>query len=123
MAAITKHKLTRTIRLWSPVFLCAVFIFCFSSIKGKDVPPLFPYADVFFHFTVYAALAFFICRAVDKTVTSIYNSKTFFLCICLSSFYGASDEFHQIFVPGRSASFIDLLTDSIASIAGAILYL
>lgn len=37
--------------------------------------------------------------------------------------YAATDELHQIFVPGRSGEFVDVLLDSLGALAGVSLYL
>ena len=45
-------------------------------------------------------------------------SAKFLAAFFLSAAYGASDEFHQYFVPGRDCSGFDLLADIAGSAAG-----
>ena len=45
------------------------------------------------------------------------------LSILLTSFYAASDEFHQIFVAGRSGQITDVLLDTCGAATGALLFL
>ena len=45
------------------------------------------------------------------------------LAILLSAFYAASDEFHQSFVPSRTASLHDVLIDTAGAAFGLCLYL
>ena len=42
------------------------------------------------------------------------------LAFVLSSLYSVSDEFHQLFVPGRSALVRDILIDTLAALGGVI---
>ena len=44
------------------------------------------------------------------------------LAILICVLYAASDEIHQIFVPGRSCRVMDILLDSFGSISGIIIY-
>ncbi len=41
------------------------------------------------------------------------------IAIVLATLYGVSDEFHQLFVPGRSADRYDVLADCIGATMGA----
>lgn len=41
----------------------------------------------------------------------------------LTAFYAATDEFHQLFVPGRSGQISDVLLDSVGAAAGIFLYI
>ena len=41
----------------------------------------------------------------------------------IATAYAATDELHQVFVPGRSAEFTDVLLDSLGALAGIWLYL
>jgi len=41
------------------------------------------------------------------------------VAIVLATIYGVSDEFHQLFVPGRSADRYDVLADCIGATGGA----
>ena len=48
--------------------------------------------------------------------------KKFLLALGLAVCYAASDEFHQLFVPGRAGRFVDVCIDSSGSLAGLLLY-
>ncbi len=66
------------------------------------------------HMTEYAVLAslmflFFSCMDVTKR-------RCYMLCLLLSLLYAASDEFHQLFVPGRSGSVKDVLIDGTGAV-------
>jgi VanZ family protein len=39
--------------------------------------------------------------------------------VVISTLYGVSDEYHQLFVPGRSFDVFDMLADFIGSVVGA----
>ncbi|MDR1358604.1 MAG: VanZ family protein, partial [Coriobacteriales bacterium] len=43
------------------------------------------------------------------------------LAVVLAAAYAASDEIHQLFVPGRSSDPVDVLTDILGASAGALL--
>ncbi len=53
-----------------------------------------------------------------KTLTGLIN-RPFVMSILLSFLYACTDEIHQIFVPGRSAQFRDVLIDTLGASFGA----
>ena len=70
------------------------------------------------HFTEYFILGLLVYNMIYN-----YNKKIH-ISIIICILYAISDEIHQLFVPGRSCQFIDILIDSTASILGIyLLYL
>jgi VanZ family protein len=94
-------------------------IFSVSSLPGKDVPPLFPYQDIVYHFLVYLALGLFFSRALLRTNDNLPTLKIFVFTVVFAAVYGISDEFHQTFVPGRTACGFDVFIDTIGGFTGA----
>jgi VanZ family protein len=84
------------------------------SAQRKLIGPPQPWLAEFLinsaHFFVYAGLAFWWWRALSggRRADKVSLAAAF----AISVLYGASDEFHQSFVPGRDASWLDLLTDT-----------
>lgn len=94
---------------WAPVFIWCSFIFYLSSLRVK--PPTGTWLDqvlpYLVHFIEYGVLFLLLKNALQ-------NNR---LAIFFGTFYGISDEFHQIFVPTRTADPIDILTDIIAMLS------
>lgn len=103
---------------WLPVAICMGLIFWGSSVPGKEIPYLFGFQDIVFHFAVYFVLTLFFCRALRKTYPEIPPAKLMLFGLAFGFFYGLMDEFHQSFVPQRSVSGLDLFIDGIASLLG-----
>jgi len=97
---------------WILVVLWGGIIFYLSSKPLTDYPQLVP--DYVAHLFEYSVLALLLWRALH------YDRQTSFslsiLVIALTSFYGLTDETHQIFVPTRTFSPIDLAVDTLAAI-------
>ena len=53
----------------------------------------------------------------------LWGRKHFLLAAGSGILYAATDEFHQLFVPGRSGQLSDVLLDSCGVLAGAVLYI
>lgn len=69
------------------------------------------------HITEYLILGFLMFNLLKQySVTNIYYA------ICLSILYSCTDEFHQLFISGRSGSIRDILIDSIGILIGTYLY-
>ncbi len=51
------------------------------------------------------------------------GKKHFFVTAGSGILYAATDEFHQLFVPGRSGQLSDVLLDSCGVLAGTVLYI
>ena len=115
-------SMAERIRFWIPVALCMGITFYASSIPGKDIPPLFPYKEIVYHFFIYLALAFFFCRALKNTRVQMTFARAVLITLFFILLYGLSDEFHQLFTPKRSASGFDLLIDSLGGFLGSVLY-
>lgn len=50
-----------------------------------------------------------------------YNNKYLFISILLCFIFACFDEYHQLFVSGRTGQFIDVLVDTTGSIIGCII--
>jgi VanZ family protein len=122
MAANTAiNRVLRAIGLWLPVLGCMGLIFYASSLSGKDIPSLFAYQDILFHGLIYVILTLFFYRALKNTDPRLIRLELFIFTLIFGFAYGASDEFHQMFTPGRDCSGFDLMVDTIGSSVGALI--
>jgi VanZ family protein len=71
------------------------------------------------HLTEYAVLATLTARAFQNSAHELLRQHWFKLSLLLAAAYSLSDEFHQSFVPSRTASIHDSMIDT----AGALLAL
>ncbi|MCW3134948.1 MAG: VanZ family protein [Methanophagales archaeon] len=63
------------------------------------------------HFFLYMIFGFFLHPTISTSGNSVLSKYAAPLSIFIGSIYGLSDEFHQSFVPYRSASMLDFLAD------------
>lgn len=70
------------------------------------------------HFSAYLILGLLVSHALESGKRKA-SFVTFLICVL----YASSDEFHQIFIPGRSGQLSDVLLDSFGSLTGIALYL
>ena len=83
-------------------------LFGLSSLSTLPSPPgRFSYYDV--HFAAYAGLGVLTARALGEGRCATSRGVPCFGAIVISSLYGVSDEYHQLFVPGRSFDVLDML--------------
>jgi VanZ family protein len=132
------------LKLWLPVLIWMVLIFSASSDRGsfqhssRIIAPLvhwlFPTVSdarihdvvVFVrkcaHVTEFAALAMLVWRALGAAADPRPGSWPWpraMRTLLIVAVYAASDEFHQLFVPSREASVVDVMIDT----SGAVLAL
>jgi VanZ family protein len=108
----------RVVRFQLPAILCAFFIFIGSSIPSEYFPSLSIFEeDKLIHFVFFFALSFLTYRAFKFQTRYPHLSKyALGASLLFTVLYGAVDEFHQMFVPGRSADLLDLLADSLGAL-------
>lgn len=114
-----KHKF---FILWLPVILYAGLIFYLSSREQIQLPVSFPFMDKLLHICEYTILGLLLARAIKRTYHFRDVKKVVALIMVIAFVYGLSDEFHQYFVPGRTLSFWDAVSDGIGGFLGAIIY-
>lgn len=69
------------------------------------------------HILVYGLLAISYYYGLKKT-SQLSAQKLFCLSLLFSIIYGATDEIHQFFVPGRGAKYTDVLFDTFGAYLG-----
>ncbi len=104
------------VSLWFPVLLWAGFIFYLSSIPYLRITEA--WYDIILrkmaHVFVFGVLARLLARAF--TGSAFWSWKKIFACsLVVSALYACSDEYHQSFVPGRSASVVDISIDTVGA--------
>jgi VanZ family protein len=101
--------------LWLPAIAWAIIIFCFSgrsSAPQVSHKPGVQFAiQKFGHMTEYAILAFFIRLPLRRHHKWPLRNVTF-LAIVFAFLYAVSDEWHQYFIPGRTAMLADVIIDT-----------
>ena len=112
----------RSLASWLPPVLWALAIFAISSLPGPALPPL-PAVNIdkLVHAAVYALLAALTARALLRT-TRLGPVAVLLLASLAATAYGASDEFHQRFVAGRSSDPLDVLADAAGALLGALTF-
>lgn len=73
------------------------------------------------HFFIYLVLGFLVINALRASNHRGLRSIGIAQVICM--LYAISDEIHQLFVPGRSAEFMDVFIDSIGAAVGIVGYI
>ncbi len=68
------------------------------------------------HMVEYAILAFLFYRSAGGRGNLAAQPKLASWCILAAVAYSLTDEFHQMFVPGREASLVDVCIDSIGAL-------
>jgi len=63
------------------------------------------------HFTEYAILGFLAARAFRTSPRPAISQRWFLICATLVVVYALIDEYHQSFVPSRTASIFDSMID------------
>jgi VanZ family protein len=98
----------------------AAFIFWESS--KADPFPFVPQGilshDKLLHFGAYAVLGGLLAGALSRTRLGT-APRAAAVALLLASAYGASDELHQSFVPGRDSDPWDWAADTLGAVAGA----
>jgi len=94
-------------------------IFVISSFEVR-VPGIeqIPLQDKGIHLVEYAVLGWLCAAAASRTWPSASAWRTAAFALFISVLWGASDELHQAFVPGRTSELPDLLADLVGSTAG-----
>lgn len=100
---------------WTPALVWAALLFVLSSRQSLPGPGV-QHADKAAHFAAYAVLGALLAFAAARTGWPLA------VAAALGILYGASDEVHQMFVPGRSASVLDWLADVAGVLAAVYLY-
>ena len=73
------------------------------------------------HFTEYAILGFLAARAFRTSPNPAINRRWFLICVALVVVYALLDEYHQSFVPSRTASIYDSLLDMAGGLTALII--
>ncbi|HEX6747815.1 MAG TPA: VanZ family protein [Longimicrobium sp.] len=101
---------------WLPVLAWAAAIFWLSSQSTLPHLPRFVAWDKLQHALGYSVGGFLLARAVGV------RGRGTVIAAALGMLYGASDEVHQAFVPGRSTDVLDWTADAVGVLAGVFIY-
>ena len=108
------HDPVTSRRAWAWPLAWALAIFsasCRSTLAGPDIAQ----SDKVAHFLAYGLLATLVCRLGRGWRAAGW-------AVLAASAYGASDEWHQSFTPGRSCELADWVADTLGAALAAALY-
>jgi VanZ family protein len=114
------RRLLRGISLFAPPLLDLALIFHLSSQSRPlpFIPDRFFAYDKVLHALEYAVLGALLARAAVGAGAGSRGSVI--LAAAAGSGYGATDEWHQSFVPGRSCDPFDWMADTVGVLVGAV---
>ena len=108
------------LKYYLPALVWAAAIFVASSIPTADIPRSVIFTqDKLLHLLVYFVFGFLTHRALNNDSAGTWlRSRASLVTVLIVALYGASDEYHQYWVPGRSMDIFDWVAD----VSGAILF-
>lgn len=114
-------KNNKTFLVYFPLIIYWLIIFTLTTVP-TEAPQLFDFQDKVEHFIAYFVLGSLLTLALhfQKKNPSI-TKRTFLIALILIFIYGAIDEIHQYFIPGRDCDFFDWLADILGGSAGVVI--
>ena len=116
MSSSTKKVLNRA-SLWMPPLIYMLAIFHFSSESQPLQALTTTVWDKLLHTVEYAGLACLLFRAFCGE--GVRPAVAALLTVVMVSGYGATDEWHQFYVPLRSSDVHDWMADTLGAILGS----
>ena len=107
---------------WGGVALYCGLIFFLSAQQNLSLPDI-PSADKGAHLLEYSGLGWVCAYAWRHEHPGLPIFATLVFSTTFASVYGASDEWHQAYVPGRSSDWRDWLADTCGGFIGGALYI
>jgi len=111
-------KILPIVPRWLPALLLMLIIFFLSAQPGSDLPNFFDWDYVIkkgAHMVGYALLGL--------SYLHLLGGRSYVPAWVMALCYAAADEFHQSFVPGRSASLFDVLVfDNLGAVLALLLH-
>ncbi len=105
-----------------PAIIYAVLIFIGSALHHVPSPDLgITWFDKVEHFSEYFIFSLLVIRALKYEPVAFKGKSLYIVAALLCIFYAGSDEFHQLYVPGRDADIFDVMADSAGTIAGVVI--
>ena len=92
----------------------------FPTLSNPEIDTIHEAMRKLAHWTEYFILAVLLARALRTEFPRHRPFRKLIFCIVLATLYAASDEWHQSFVPIRSASVVDVVIDGFGAICGAL---
>ncbi len=113
-----KHKkLINYFRYHFPWQFVMLVLFVLSGFSNKELPDLtFRIWDKLLHFLAFGFLGVLIYRSFIHCAWGFIRKHAIFFSVIITVLYGAFDEIHQYYVPGRDASYSDWIADAIGAI-------
>ena len=87
-----------------------ILLFVLSSLSFESYTPSIPNEDKLFHAGLFGMLSILLFFAL-RYERGLPVMKAAFLAVLITAAYGAFDEFHQSFTPGRMPDIRDWLAD------------
>ncbi|MFQ5975441.1 MAG: VanZ family protein [Candidatus Hydrothermarchaeales archaeon] len=117
------------VNYWVPVYIYAALIFYYSSLRFGPLPQnilirgmeLLDPKRVILHVIEYSGLGYLLYRALLNSDKKLFYENAFLLAVLFGLFYGVTDEIHQSFIPTREMSILDIFSDGLGSMIGAII--
>ncbi|MFB6246464.1 MAG: VanZ family protein [Candidatus Pacearchaeota archaeon] len=99
--------------------IAALGIFLFSSIPGSKGPSTgFSFIPIAYHLLAFTIFGFFLFSSIKENPTK----RHFLIALIVAIMYGILDEMHQIFVPLRNPSLLDVGIDFAGALIGTTTY-
>lgn len=105
-------------RRWVPPLVWAGAVLVATSIPNPQLPAGVDQLDKVAHFAMYGVLAWLLARALTRGRAA---ARAIVVTLLAVAAFGAADEWHQQFIPGRSSDVADWMADVSGATFGAAL--
>lgn len=103
--------------LWTPVAIYMAAIFYASSLSVVPAPVGDWFPDTLLHMACYGGLALLTLRALAGGKWKGVTVGVAIGAWLIATLYGVTDEWHQLYVPGRTSELRDLANDAAGALA------
>ena len=120
-----RYRLKNILRYQLPLFVWAIIIFWFSSLTAlPHVKTPIIAADKLAHVFVFFIFCLFSRRALFfQSALPFLKKWSLVFAFILTCLYGYLDEVHQLYVPGRTYDYFDMLANAIGAFLFIVFFL